>query len=80
MQATAEHCVGGDPRHPTGDGGEDEPWLHEDEREVDLVDATEEHDDGGAPRGCLGISGSEDHVGQQDAHSGTGVRLDQEQQ
>jgi len=43
-QTDPEDQRGGQAGGPTADGGQDQAWLHEDVREVDLVDAAEELD------------------------------------
>lgn len=70
---------GSDARHAAADGSEDEDGLHQDVREIDLVDSAQEVDDRSTGSRCPCSTTAEEHVGQQDAQAGAGVGFEQEQ-
>src|SRR5690349_20209883 len=72
-QIDPEDQRGGQAGGPTADGGQDQAWLHEDVREVDLVDAAEELHDHRAGHGRAQPPRTEHQVGGQDAEPGAGV-------
>ena len=78
-QAAAEEIQREDTRHAASDDSENEDRLHEDIREVDFVDTTENVNDHGARRGIFCHAFAEEPVREQDTEARARVCLEQEE-
>jgi len=78
-QTAAEEAEREDAGHAARNRSDDEHGLHEDVREIDFVNTTENVDDHGARRGRLRHALAEEPVGEQDTKTRARVRLEQEE-
>ena len=78
-QTAAEEAERKDAGHAARNRGDDEDRLHEDVREVDLVNTAEYVDNHGSRRGRLSHALAKHPVGEQNTKAGPGVRLEQEE-
>ncbi|MNI75591.1 hypothetical protein D3C73_1317580 [compost metagenome] len=77
-QACVGDSEGCDAGHAATNGSEDQDGLHQDVREVDLMDATEEMDDRCTGSRSLRGAAAKEHIRQQDAEARAGVGFEEE--
>ncbi len=78
-QTTAQHAQSEHASHTAEDNGQDQTWVHQHVREVNFVDTAEEVDDSRTASRLLSATATKEHVRQQNTHTRTRVRFDQEE-
>ncbi|SAH13304.1 Uncharacterised protein [Enterobacter hormaechei] len=78
-QTTAQHAQGEHAGHTAKDNGQDQTWVHQHIREVNFVNTAQEVNDRRAASRLFRAAATKEHVCQQNAHTRTRVRFNQEE-
>ncbi len=78
-QTTTQHAQGEHTGHTAEDNGQDQTWVHQHVREVNFVNTAQEVNDSRTASRLLRAAATKEHVRQQNAHTRTRVRFNQEE-
>ncbi|CZW09323.1 Uncharacterised protein [Enterobacter hormaechei] len=78
-QTTAQYAQGEHAGHTAKDNGQDQTWVHQHIREVNFVNTAQEVNDRRAASRLFRAAATKEHVRQQNAHTRTRVRFNQEE-